>query len=358
MKRHFLRGNHFWTLLVLVAFILALCPSALWAAEEKVIVFNGSGGALEAAQKKYYNEPFEKETGIKVIMTAPPNFAKLKAQVESGNIEWDIAELEPSHMARGVKLGYFEPVDFTIMDKSDMLPETVYPSVVPGGLYSTILAYNTKKFSKGNHPQSWKDFWDVKKFPGRRALRNSPENNLEMALLADGVPPEKIYPLDIDRAFRSLDRIKPHIAVWWKVGAQSAQIMVDQEVDMTTAWNGRITDIIRKGAPVEIEWNQNIMMVTYYGVVKGTKHKSEAFKYLAFRARPAIHAEFLKYGPPYPIPIKSLVKYLTPEIAKVLPTYPEYLAKAVKVNLEEKNIQWWTENGDKIAERWTAWMLK
>jgi putative spermidine/putrescine transport system substrate-binding protein len=351
MKRYFRTSVKISMLMILGVITLTLCPPNLQAAEEKVI-FNSSGGALDEAQRKVFSDPFGKETGIKVIHTAPVNFAKLKAMVESGNVEWDITELPPRDMVRAVKLGYLELLDYTVIDKSDLIPEAALPYAIGGGYYSTIIAYNINKFSKGKHPQSWADFWNVNKFPGRRSLRNSPSDNLEIALLADGVPAEKLYPLDVERAFRSLDRIKPHIAVWWTVGAQPAQLLTDKEVDLTSSWNGRITDIQRKGAPVEIEWNQGVLSLSYYGVVKGAKNKANAMKYMAFRQRPDRQAEWVK-ALPYPGASQSIFKYVTPELARILPTYPEYLKKAAKVNNE-----WWLENADRVQERWSAWMLK
>jgi putative spermidine/putrescine transport system substrate-binding protein len=322
------------------------------AAQEKVVVFNSSGGALDEAQRKVFSDPFEKETGIRVIHTAPTNFAKLKAMIESNNIEWDITELPPRDFVRAVQMGYLEPIDYSVIQKADMVPEFVHSHAVPGGFYSTVMAYNKNKFSADNHPKTWAEYWDVKKFPGRRALRNSPAEHLEIALLADGVPPDKLYPLDVDRAFKSLDKIKPHISVWWTVGAQPAQLLTDGEVDLTTAWNGRITDIQRKGAPVEIEWNQAILALSYYGIVKGAKHKDLAMQYFAFRMRPDRQAEWVKTLP-YPGASKKMYDLLDPEVAKILPTYPENLKKAVSVNQE-----WWLENADKIQERWNAWMLQ
>ena len=353
MKRQSGQRQKFWMMMfVLGAFLLVNLPGVLQAAEEKIVVFNSSGGSLDEAQRRVFSDPFEKETGIKVIHTAPTNFAKLKAMVESGNVEWDITELPPRDMVRSVKLGYLEPIDYTVVDKSKLIPEAGLQYALGGGFYTTILAYNVNKFPKGKHPQTWAEFWDVKKFPGRRSLRNSPADTLEIALLADGVAPDKIYPLDVDRAFKSLDKIKPHIAVWWTVGAQPAQFLTDKEVDLITSWNGRITDIQRKGAPVEIEWNQGILNLSYYGVVKGAKHKANSMKYMAFRQRADRQAEWIK-AMPYPGGNKEIFKYVDAELAKVLPTYPEHLKKAVKVNFE-----WWLENADKVQERWSAWMLK
>jgi putative spermidine/putrescine transport system substrate-binding protein len=332
--------------------LLVNLPRVLQAEEEKVVVWNGSGGSLETALKKIFAEPFEKATGIKVIQTAPVNYAKLKIMVETGNVEWDLTEITPRDKVRAVKAGYLEPIDYTIVDKSDLVPGAAEKYAIGGGYYTTIMAYNINKFPKGKHPKSWAEFWDVKKFPGRRSLRNIPVDNLEIALLADGVAPNKLYPLDVDRAFKSLDKIKPYISVWWTVGAQPAQLLTDNEVDLATSWNGRITDIKRKGAPVDIEWNQGILQYSYTGVPKGAKHKANAMKLLAFLQSPERSAEFVKTIP-YPGASKSLSRYLDEETSKTLPTYPENLKKAILQSAE-----WWAENYDKVQERWSAWMLK
>ena len=108
-------------------------------------------------------------------------------------------------------------------------------AIMPKGVYTTVLGYRKDAFPGGKGPQNWVDFWDAKKFPGPRTLRDSPVDNLEFALMADGVAPDKLYPLDIDRAFKKLDAIKPHISVWWKTGAQSAQLLVDKEAIMPNA---------------------------------------------------------------------------------------------------------------------------
>src|SRR5690606_19362858 len=115
----------------------------------------------------------------------------------------------------------------------------------------------------------WKDFWDVKRFPGLRAMSNSPINTLEQALLADGVPMNDLYPLDLDRAFKSLDRIKKHVAVWWTGGAQSAHVIQSGEVDMVASWNGRMQAVADGGAPINIVWAEGIYAMEGWGILKG-----------------------------------------------------------------------------------------
>ncbi len=120
----------------------------------------------------------------------------------------------------------------------------------------------------------------MKKFPGRRALRNHPIATLEAALMADGVAPDKLYPLDVDRAFKKLEEIKPNITVWWTSGAQSAQLLNDGEVDMVMAWNGRVSALTKEGAKVAYTYNQGILQSTSLCILKGAPNLATAVKFL------------------------------------------------------------------------------
>ena len=146
--------------------------------------------------------------------------------------------------------------------------------------YSSVLAYSQKKYTAEAAPNSWADFWDVKKFPGRRALRNHPIATLEAALMADGVAPDKLYPLDVDRAFKKLEEIKPNITVWWTSGAQSAQLLNDGEVDMVMAWNGRVSALTKEGAKVAYTYNQGILQSTSLCILKDAPNLATAVRFL------------------------------------------------------------------------------
>ena len=351
MKKHVSKGHLVLVAIIISVWLLASYPASAGAEEKKVLVWNSSGGIVEKVAKKVFAESFEQQTGIKVIFTAPVNFAKLKAMCESGNIEWDITELGPEDMIRGKQRGYLEPLDYNIINKSDFLPGLAHSHAVPAAFYSTVLAYNTKKFPAGKQPKSWMDFWDVKKFPGPRSLPNYPYT-MEIALLADGVAPDKLYPLDEERAWKSLDKIKPHVSVWWTMPAKPAQLLADGEVDLAAAFNGRITGIQKEGVPVAIQWNQQILLVAYNAMVKGAKNKDAAMKFLAYMQKPELQAAWVKMIP-YPGPSKTMFEHLSPEVAKTLPTYPEYYKLGV-----QRNYKYWVEHEEKLMEEWNAWMLK
>jgi putative spermidine/putrescine transport system substrate-binding protein len=330
-----------------LVFLGLLCQSAV-AAD---IVINWSGGAVFKALTECYFNAYEKATDNKVMVEQGANFAKLKAMVKSGNVQWDAAEAVSMDLVIvGEKEGILEPIDYSIIKKDDLISSAIHPYGVGMAFYSTVMAYRIEKYPSG--PKNWKDFWDVKKFPGPRALENNPYNNLEFALMADGVSPDKLYPLDVDRAFRSLDRIKPHVKVWWTSGAQPAQLLTDKEVDMTSAWNGRIYAIVKKGAKVETVWNQAMIQSSAWVVPKGAKNGKLAMELIDYLHDPKRQACFAKIVA-YPGPNKKAFEYLDAEFGNSLPTFPKNYEQQVAVNY-----QWWVENRDKVQERWDTWLLK
>jgi putative spermidine/putrescine transport system substrate-binding protein len=192
------------------------------------IVVNASGGAMNNIFRRSYFAAFERRHGIRVVDTSPVNFGKLRAMVESGNPEWTVTEIGGQDAMRAKELNLLEPLDLSVIDRSEY-PETAKDShVLASSAYTTALGYRTDVFPNNSHPKGWAEFWDVRRFPGPRSLRNHPADNLEFALLADGVPMDQLYPIDMDRAFRKLDEIRPHITVWWSTGAQPAQLLTDR----------------------------------------------------------------------------------------------------------------------------------
>src|SRR5258708_32876036 len=256
------------------------------------IVVNHSGGSMGTAMRKAFFAGFEKKYGIRVIETSPADFGKLRAMVEANNVEWDITEIGGQDAIRATKLGLVEKIDDKIVDRSKYPEKARSPYVFASSVYTTIIGYRTDVFKGGSHPKTWAEWWDAKKFPGARSMRNHPTDNLEFALLADGVPKDKLYPIDFDRAFKKLDEIKPHVTAWWSTGQQPAQLLLDKEVVLATGWNGRFYDIITKGAPVEIEWGEGALKKGSFALPRGAKNPYCDNKMLAELAIPHQPAEY------------------------------------------------------------------
>ncbi len=338
-----------------LALTAAVSPGAGWAQEPpkpRQIVVNASIGDTMVATRAIYYAEFEKLYGIKVVESGPVNLAKLRAMVESGNIEWTISEVGGEEAIRAEKLGLFEPIDRKIVDM-DALPSPMKERKVTlaRGIYSTTLGYRKDAFKNGQYPTSWADFWDVKKFPGPRSLRARAIDNLEFALMADGVATDKLYPIDVDRAFRKLDEIKPHISVWWSTGQQPAQLLIDREVIMTSGWNGRFYKLQRDESGIDVSWAGAMTKIGTFGVVKGTPNAYWGQKMLALMNDPKLQAAYAeRVG--YPGTHPKSWDYVDKGAYKYFPTSPENLPKVAWTSDE-----WWAENGPAVEERFARWLL-
>jgi putative spermidine/putrescine transport system substrate-binding protein len=318
------------------------------------VVIRTIGGAYEEANVKAIFEPFTKATGIEVVKV-PASLGKLLAMFEAGNIELDVVDAGELGLLSLSQKGALEKINYkawklTNPEDMDHRRDTMVADIY----FSTVLAYNTQAFPTGKHPKSWAEFWDVKKFPGPRMLTDLAAGviDVEFALLADGVPKDKLYPVDLDRAFKSLDRVRPSIRKFWDTGALSAQMLADKEVVLGSIWNGRLQAIADKGAPLAIEWNEAALQVQFWGIMKGAKNGDNAQRFIDFACQPQIqaaHAGFIPYGPTN----RQAFKHIKPDVATRLPSSPEHKPKAFL-----HNAQWWADNRSKVSERWSQWLLQ
>lgn len=310
------------------------------------------GGANGNAQKKAFYEPFEK-SGIKVI---PVEYngeqAKIKAMVETKKVTWDIVEVESPDLARGCDEGLFEKLDYSkIGPKTDFIPAAVSECGVGIFVWSTVMAYNGDKLK--TPPVTWSDFWDVKKFPGKRGMRKGARYNLEFALMADGVKPADIYKVlatkeGADRAFKKLTELKPNIQ-WWEAGAQPPQFLVAGDVVMSTAYNGRIDAANREGRNLKITWTGGIYDLDHWAIPKGGPNVDAAVKFLAFASSPEAQAEYARNIPYGPSNTKALGK-LDSKTLSDLPTSTENVKTALHFN-----VKFWADQGEQLEKRFATW---
>lgn len=312
------------------------------------------GGALQDAQRKAYFQPFEQLCGIKVIESSGPDVVKVKAMVDTGNVEYDVGEFDRADVINLEKKGnYWEPIDYSLVDTANIDAAFRYKYSLDMLPYAEIMAFRSDVF-KDNKPDGWADMWDLNKFSGPRTLTGGtggllPE--LEFAEMAAGTPVNKLYPIDIDKAYASLSKIKPAVVKWWSAGAMPAQMLADKEVVLATAWNGRIDAIQRGGAPVEIAWSQGALKTDAWAVLKGAKNAVNAMKLTAFITLPVTQAR-LSMLIPYGFVNKAAADKLSPERLKVLPTAP-----AIRDKLFVFSSQWWADNRDAVARKWSSWIL-
>jgi putative spermidine/putrescine transport system substrate-binding protein len=311
------------------------------------------GGSMQETQIKAYFEPFEKLSGIKVRAFPGSDPTKIKAMVETGNVEWDMAQLSRGSIMNLQKLGdYFEKIDYSIVDDG-VGKEYRFEYGLEMLVWAQVLAYRTDAF-KGAAPTSWADFWDTKKFPGERALYGTGSGGwpeMEFALMAAGVPADQLYPLDIDKALASYGKIKKDVVKWWDTGAVPIQLLTDREVTMTSVWNGRMAALQAAGVPAQISWNQGLLKRDAWGIPKGAKNKANALKFVAYSTM-AIPQARIALGIPYGSVNNDSNKYIPPERLTILPSAPD-----IKKNLVNYNYDWWIANRETVIPKFNKWLL-
>ncbi|ACP23109.1 ABC transporter substrate-binding protein (plasmid) [Sinorhizobium fredii NGR234] len=327
-------------------------------AEDKLTIASW-GGAYQDSQAKAYFDPFSQETGTKIVTDEwSGETAKLKGMVETGNVSWDVVDVEPGHALQGCDEGWLEPIDYeSLGGKDKFLPGAALECAIGNVAFAYILAYDNAKFPNGG-PTKVADIWDVKKFPGPRSLRKSPKSTLELALLADGVAPDDIYKVletseGVDRAFKKLDEIKPHVKVWWGAGAQPPQLLADGEVAVTTAYNGRIYDAVKNsGKDFKIVWDGAALDWDMWAIPKGSPRVELAKKFVAFASRPENLAQQTKYIPYGPSNIEA-AGFVDASVLPNLPTSPENSKTSFSISA-----QFWADHDEELTERFNTWLAQ
>ena len=326
------------------------------------ITFVSWGGAYTASQQKAYVDTWSKGSGV-TVESYNGGLGEIKAQVEAGNVTWDVVDVLPDQAITGCDEGLFAKVDQSEFI-NDMVVPPVSECVVPQ-IFWAYTAFYSKSAFPGKKPKNIKDFFNVKKFPGKRGIHTWANALIEMALVADGVKASKVYevmstPEGIDRAFAKLDTIKDHV-VFWSAGSKPLELVSSGEVVMALAYNGRIgAAILSEGKDFEYIWDGTVLEQEYLVAIKGG-NEAEALKFMAHASTATALAEQAKYIPYGPMRKSSIdiikagepwfIKYGGDiDIMPHMPTHPKVLKKAVIGNPE-----WWADNGAEVNERFGAW---
>lgn len=331
---------------VVIATVLA---GATQAAE---LNFASWGGAYQAAIRDAWLKPFASESGIKVTEDTDPQVAKIRAMIDTKSVTWDVVTENSARLTRGIKLGVFEKITPQMVDQSHVISGARNDYGVPSEIFSTVIGYSTKAYPAGKpQPSTFADFWNVSKFPGKRTLQDDPATVIEAALIADGVAAENVYkvlstPAGIDRAMKQIEKIKPHIAMWWKNGAEPVNALANGEVVMALGWNGRFQAGMDSGLPIQMGWGNAVAQVGYFALVKGAPHREEGLKLLNYMIKPKNQAEFSKYiayGPT----TEAALPLIDDARKQRLPSTTARLKTALFMNSE-----FWEQNGPAIVERY------
>jgi len=315
------------------------------------------GGAYQDAQREVYFRPFQQATRTRLLEeTWDGGIGVLRSRIASGANTWDVVQVESEELLIGADEGLFEPMDWAAIGGKDAyIPEAVNDFGVGAILYSFIIGYDRARTPQG--PTNWADFFDTTRFPGKRGMRKGPKTTLEMALMADGVPPSQVYqvlgtPAGVDRAFRKLETIKADLA-WFERGSQPPQWLAAGEVAMTVAYNGRISAAnATDGRSFAIVWTNNIFTLDSWVIMKGSPNKARALEFLKFVGQPAVQAE-LPPKIPYGVTAKGVNEKLPASLLADLPTAPQNLESALHLN-----DQFWLDNLDRLTQRFNTWVSR
>ena len=353
------------------AVLIALVTSGLPIAAEQSLTVVSFGGSYARASQKAYHEPFTEATGIEVrLEDYNGGLAQIRAQVETGKVYWDVVDLNVADAVLGCDEGLLEFINVKDLPpaadgtpaEEDFVTGTLTDCGMGTIFFSSIYAFHPQHFPDAK-PETIEDFFDLERFPGRRGMRRVPGDNLEIALLADDVPPEEVYatlgtPEGVERAFRKLDTIKDHI-VWWEAGAQPPQMLADGEVVMSTAYNGRIFNAqVLEDQPFVIVWDGQILDNSQLVIVADAPNLEEAREFIAFAGKPqsmAAISRYISYGPVRRSGTALVTEHEETGVAMAphMPTTPANLRRAL-----HHDWRWWSDYGDEMNERFSAWLAR
>ena len=339
--------------------LTAIAVSAAVPVYAQSVTITTAGGDYGNAMKEAMWAPAAKELGYDVREeTQSDGLAALKMQVTAGAVTTDIIHLGSPEGAQAAAQSLLEPLDYKIIDPNSVPAGAKSDYCYPFDSYGTVMSWSTKTYGE-SPPKTWAEFWDVAKFPGRRALRANAQDLIEIALLSDGVAPADVYsvlstPEGLERAIKRLEAIKPNVAVWWTSGAQSAQLLKDGEADLVVTWNGRAQTVKADGGAVDYTFKGSVIGTDCLGVPKGAPNKEAAMKLIAAMTQPARVAkltDFIAYGPVNPAGYEGGL--IPKDRLKTLATAPENAGTSVFSNAD-----WWLKNGEAAQKAFDEMMAR
>lgn len=324
-------------------------------AQARELVFTSWGGAYQDAIRRAWLEPWSRRTGVRVREDTNPEIARIKAMVDTNSVSWDVVTGGGATLMQGMDANLFEPVPAGRVSMDHVFPQARHSHAVPSEIFSTVFAFSRRAFPDGRpQPANWADFFDVQKFPGKRSVYDRPQSVLEAALMAEGVAPAQVYQVlgtreGQDRAFNKLAALKPHVAQWWRSGAQPVQVLGSGETVMSLGWNGRFQAGIDEGLQIKMVFEGQVAQLGFFMVVKGARNRDTAFDFLNHMVSVEAQAEFYKYimyGPVTPQAFDRIPR----DKWENLPGSP---AARIECFLD---IPWWARMNQAMMERYQAFI--
>jgi len=318
-------------------------------AADKTLAITSWGGDYNKSVREVFADPFTKETGIAVTLVDNGDMAKVKAQVLTKSVQWDVIDAPAAFATSGARDALWEDLDMSIIKPGDVV-QAGAPNYMPIYLYSGGLLWDSKRHPDGKHPVDFAGLYDIKKYPGRRVMRALASETLEVALVADGVAPKDLYPLDVDRAFRALDRIKPHVTKWTSTTPEQVTSVVQNEGDFSYSYFNRVKAAQKAGASLDFSFEQTVNSLDYFAVPKGSQNKEAAMRFINFCLRPDRQVEWAIRGYYLPNTVAAMEQVKASPAKAFLPDLTN--GKNVIVDAE-----WWSANYTAAQKRYAEWML-
>ena len=338
------------------ALLLTACSGGGGGDAEESLTVTMWGGGAQTAHVSTVFEPWAAEAGVTIRQDQPTDYAKLDAMIDAGDPSWGVVEVEPNYSSNACAEGKLEKLTDEVIaaaEAANIDEQQLTECGIPILQYTFSIAYNTDTFPDA-HPTTWEEFFDVEAFPGKRGFwRYVTGGAFEAALLADGVAPADLYPLDLDRAFAKLDTIKEHI-VWYDTGDEQVQLVSSGEAPLVQAWNGRITQAANEGLPVANEYNENLISYDHVVIPAGYANADLAQEWMKWfldnpeaQSNQAIESG---YGPASPLALDFLDDAVIADLAG---------SDAVNgVSAGVIDYDYWAENYTSATERFNVWVAQ
>ena len=333
------------------------------------------GGAYSKAQHRAYNAPYMAETGVNIINdeSAAEAVAKLRAMKQANNITWDIVDVVVADAIRlcdedlAIEIdpdAHLAPAPDGAPASEDFGDAWLSDCFIPNLAYATTFAYRTDLVGE-TPPDDACDFFDLATWPGQRALEKRPMNNMEWALLCDGVALEDIYDVlateaGQNRALAKLDTIKSQV-VWWSAGADTPQLLADGEVVMASGYNGRLFSVIEEqGQPVAILWDAQVLDYGGWVIPSGlseerTQRALDFARFSSSAQRQAAISKYISYSPMRASALAFVGKHadLGIDMLPHMPTAPQNAGRVIRYNYD-----FWADYRDDIDSVFQAWLAR
>ena len=337
--------------------------------EQSALNVSSWGGAYSESQKIAFVKPFKSSSGEDIKLTVHSgDFAKIKENLSSSSNKWDVIDLGYHMVEQACKEDLLAPIDHGSLKNApdgtaaneDFFDKALHKCGVASMTWASTIVYNTKQYRK-RKPTKASDFFNLRRFKGKRTLPKTPKNLLELALLADGVKASEVYALletreGVERAFKKLKSIKKHI-IWWSDPANAFEHLNSGKASMGLVYNGRAFSVIAiEKKPLKIIWDGQLYDYNLWAIPKNANNKNLSLKFIKYATRSeklAQQASLFPYGPARKSS-NNLIKP-HPEANIDLKPYIPTIAKNRK-NALKRDLAWWEKNGERLQSRFNRWL--